>query len=510
MLTGLVKHKLCAEQGYEFQMAPLIPVRVAHRHSDRRRPVRGTRTGLPAIAVVMALLCAGCATSPHISPALDAQLAAGRPARITGADGALSAHRTQAILSKLGQGAAKTYLLKRHIAVEEAATRTPLVAGNKVTLLENGLATYAAMFKAIRGAKHNIDFNIYIFTNDETGQKFADLLIKKQTEGVQVNLMYDSVGCLDTPRTFFDRMKKAGINVVEFNPVNPAYAHGDWTINQRDHRKVLIVDGATVFVGGVNVSGVYASGPMKQLLHKLGRKSEKPSPREKKIKWRDTDVEIKGPAAAEFQKLFMRMWNSQHGKPLIGRYFPHLKPQGHDLVHAIGSSPNTPINLMYLTLISAIAHAQQYVYLTNAYFAPTPQTIEALEDAARRGVDVEVVLPSITDVPVVLYAGQSHYEDLLESGVRIFERKKALLHAKTAVIDGVWSTIGSTNLDWRSILYNYEINAVVLSTTFGDEMEQMFEQDRAHSVEITRAKWKQRPMGRRMEQWLSGMWESLL
>jgi cardiolipin synthase len=421
-----------------------------------------------------------------------------------------TARRTQAILSKLGHEAGRNYLLKRHVAVEEAAVGTPLVAVNKVTLLKNGPATYAAMFKAIKGAKYNINFNIYIFTNDETGQKFADLLIKKQSEGVQVNLMYDSVGCLDTPRAFFDKMKKAGINVLEFNPVNPAYARGDWTINQRDHRKVLIVDGATVFVGGVNVSSVYASGPVKQLLHKLGRESEQPSRREKEVKWRDTDVEIQGPAAAEFQKLFMRMWNSQHGKPLIGRYFPHLKPQGHDLVHAIGSSPNTPINLMYLTLISAIAHAQQYVHLTNAYFAPTPQTIEALEDAARRGVDVELVLPSVTDVPVVLYAGQSHYEDLLESGVRIFERKKALLHAKTAVIDGVWSTVGSTNLDWRSILYNYEINAVVLSTTFGDEMEQMFEQDRAHSVEITRDKWKHRPVGRRIEQWLSRMWESLL
>ncbi len=461
-------------------------------------------------AAALALLCAGCATAPRVSPVLEAQLAAGRPPQIRGADGMLPARRTQAILSRLGGDARKTWLLKRHVAVEEAAVGTPLVAGNKVTLLKNGPATYAAMFKAIRGAKYNINFNIYIFKNDETGHKFADLLIAKQTEGVQVNLMYDSVGCLDTPRAFFDRMKQAGINVVEFNPVNPAYAHGDWTINQRDHRKVLIIDGATVFAGGVNVSGVYASGPVKQLLHKLGRRAQKPSRREKEIKWRDTDVEIEGPVAAEFQKLFMRMWNGQHGKPLIGRYFPQLKPAGNDLVHAIGSSPNTPTNLMYLTLISAIAHAQQYVHLTNAYFAPTPQTLEALEDAARRGVDVELVLPSVTDVPVVLYAGQSHYEDLLEAGVKIFERKKALLHAKTAVIDGVWATVGSTNLDWRSILYNYEINAVVLSTTFGDEIERMFEQDRANSIEITPDKWRQRPVGRRIEQWLSGMWESLL
>jgi cardiolipin synthase len=468
---------------------------------------RGTRLYVGAAA--LALLCAGCATAPRVSPVLEAQLAAGRPPQIEGADGMFTARRTQAILSKLGHEAGRNYLLKRHVAVEEAAVGTPLVAGNKVTLLKNGPATYAAMFKAIRSAKYNINFNIYIFKNDATGQKFADLLIEKQTEGVQVNLMYDSVGCLDTPRAFFGRMKKVGINVLEFNPVNPAYARGDWTVNQRDHRKVLIVDGATVFVGGVNVSEVYASGPVKELLHKLGKKAKKPSYAEK-IKWRDTDVEIKGPVAAEFQKLFMRMWNSQHGKPLIGRYFPHLEPIGNDLVHAIGSSPNTPINLMYLTLISAIAHAQQYVHLTNAYFAPTPETLEALEDAARRGVDVELVLPGVTDVPAVLYAGQSHYENLLEAGVKIFERKKALLHAKTAVIDGVWATVGSTNLDWRSILYNYEINAVVLSTAFGDEMEQMFEQDRAHSVEITLGKWKQRPVGNRIKQWLSGMWESLL
>jgi cardiolipin synthase len=491
--------------GYEFQTAASAAAPLSGRCGGRGRGLRWRR--IAAIATV--LLCAGCATPPRVSPALEAQLAAGRPPRIAGANGMLPARRTRAILSRLGREAGKTYLLERHVAVEEAAAGTPLVAGNQVTLLKNGAATYAAMFKAIRAAQHNINFNIYIFSNDKTGQKFADLLIQKQEQGVQVNLMYDSVGCLDTPRAFFERMKRAGINVLEFNPVNPAYARGDWAVNQRDHRKVLIVDGKTVFVGGVNVSGVYASRPVKRLLYEVGESAEKPPHREH-TKWRDTDVEIEGPVVAEFQKLFMRAWNSQHGKPLIGRYFPRLDSRGRDLVHAIGSSPNAPVSLMYLTLISAIAHAQTYVHLTNAYFAPTPQTVEALEDAARRGVDVELVLPSVTDVPVVLYAGRSHYQELLEAGVKIFERKKALLHAKTAVIDGVWATVGSTNLDWRSVLYNYEINAVVLSATFGSEMEKMFEQDRADSVEITLEKWKHRPLGARIKQWLARMWESLL
>src|SRR6185295_10481347 len=219
-------------------------------------------------------------------------------------------------------------ILEKHAALEQAIVGSPLTAGNKVVLLQDGPATYKAMFAAIGKARNHINLETYIIEDDETGRQFADLLLKKQAQGVQVNLIYDSVGSIHTPKPFFDRLREGGIKVLEFNPVNPLTAKKGWQINNRDHRKLLVVDGRTAFIGGINISNVYSSGSSPA-------RSTPSSP--KSGGWRDTQIQIDGPVVAEFQKLFLATWEKQHGPPLAGKnYFPALSPRGNELVRSIG------------------------------------------------------------------------------------------------------------------------------------------------------------------------------
>ncbi len=227
--------------------------------------------------------------------------------------------------------------------------------------------------------------------------------------------------------------------------------------------------------------------------------------------WRDTHLRIEGPVVGELQKLFMGTWEKQRANPLaLKDYFPELSPHGNDMVRAIGSTPDDAYSLMYLTLISAIGNAVREVYLTNAYFVPDPQLLKALVVAAGRGVDVRLILPGHTDSEIVFHAGRSHYSGLLEGGVKLYERGGALLHSKTAVIDGVWSTVGSTNLDWRSFLDNDEINAVVIGREFGDRMRAAFAADMAASEAIDLARWEQRSLLLRIKEWTARLWGRLL
>jgi cardiolipin synthase len=270
-------------------------------------------------------------------------------------------------------------------------------------------------------------------------------------------------------------------------------------LNQRDHRKLLIVDGRTVFLGGINISSVYSGGS--------SRRQSKPRT-DGKQSWRDTDLQIEGPVVEEFQKLFLATWLAQQGEPLAPRnFYPSPQAQGKEVVRAIGSSPDDEFSLIYVTLLSAITSAETEVWLTNAYFVPDPQLLAALKAAAARGVDVQVVLPGRTDSALVFHAGRSYYDQLLQDGVIILERRDALLHSKTAVIDGVWSTVGSTNLDWRSFLHNYEVNAVVLGTEFGDRMRKAFERDVAQSEQITLQQWRERSLSLRLKEQFARLWQ---
>ncbi len=289
-------------------------------------------------------------------------------------------------------------------------------------------------------------------------------------------------------------MTDAGVKVLEYNPVNPVTAKAGWDVNQRDHRKLLIVDGRIAFLGGINISSVY-SGSSFSSYSKTRPNGDLP--------WRDTDLRIEGPVVAELQKLFIGTWATQKGEPLAARhYFPPPERKGTEVVRAIGSSPNEPFSLIYATLISALRSAQSEIWLTNAYFVPDPQLLAALKEAAARGVDVKLVLPGSTDSWLVFHAGRAYYSELLKANVKLYERKDALLHVKTAVIDGVWSTVGSTNLDWRSFLHNDEVNVVVLGAGFGKKMQEAFLADL-----IKMEKWQRRSLGVKAKEQMARLWE---
>jgi cardiolipin synthase len=447
----------------------------------------------PLISVL--ILSAGCSTLPNVAETIQKVPADRRPAQIASAKGLLSPRQSKTLMDRLQSSVDATDMVQRYSAVIESVSESPLTKGNKVTLLIDGAATYAAMFNAIENAKDHINIETYIMEDieDDRGRKLADLLLQKQAEGVQVNLIYDSVGSYTTPAAFFQRLRDGGIQVVEFNPINPLKHRGKWRLAKSDHRKIMIVDGKCAITGGVNISQVYSSSLS-------GRGKENLA----KMPWRDTDVQIEGPAVAEFQKLFLDTWENQKDTKLpASHYFPALKEEGNALVGVLGSTQGEANRLTFIMYVTALTFAENSLHMTNAYFVPDEQTAEALIDAAKRGVDVKIILPGTTDSSLAQYAGESYYDDLLESGVKLYKRRNALLHAKTLVIDGVWSTVGSTNMDFWSFSSNDEVNAVILSREFAAEMEKMFVRDLAESDEIGWAQWKRRPLLLKLREWFS-------
>ena len=453
-----------------------------------------------ATVALCLLAAAACATLPDT----DALIArhAGQTARFENARGPLSAEKSAAILAELKRKSGDIDILEKQIALEQAIVGSPLILGNKVTLLQDGPATYAAMFAAIRAARDHINLESYIIDDDETGRQFANLLLEQQSRGTQVNVIYDSFGAVNTPKAFFDRLTAGGIEVLEYNPINPLKAKAAWQINNRDHRKLLVVDGRVAFIGGINISSVYSSGSV------VRRTKKAPGD---KAGWRDTHFQIEGPVVGELQRLFVETWTKQKGKPLAPKdYFPALKTQGKDIVRAIGSTPDDAYSLIYLTLVSAIGNAERQVYLTHAYFVPDPQLLKSLIDAAARGVDVKLILPSKSDSDTVFHAGRAYYSALLAAGIKIYERRGAVLHSKTALIDGVWSCVGSSNLDWRSFLDNDEINAVIIGREFAQQMQAMFASDLANSDAIDQESWEQRSPLLHFKEWWGSLLQRLL
>jgi len=447
------------------------------------------------LLVSIVTLGGGCATLPNVSEMMHEVPTTQEPRQIASVKGLLSPKQSKALMERLERSVGATDILERYTAVIESVSESPLTKGNKVTLLVDGAATYAAMFKAVENARDHINIETYTIEDieDETGRKFADLLLQKQAEGLQVNLIYDSLGSYSTPAAFFQRLRDGGIHVVEFNPKNPFKAHGKWRLAKSDHRKILIVDGKIAITGGVNISQVYSSGPS-------GAGDEKGA----QIPWRDTDVQIEGPAVAEFQKLFLDTWEKQKGAKLSDRtYFPDPKEGGNALVGVLGSTPGEANRITFIMYVAAITFAENSLHMTNAYFVPDSQILKALTEAAKRGVDVKIILPGITDRSVAQYAGQYRYSDLLKSGVKLYKRRNVLLHAKTLVIDSVWSTVGSTNMEWWSFSSNDEVNAVILSREFANEMEKMFAEDLAESDQIRWEEWKRRPLPIKIREWFS-------
>jgi cardiolipin synthase len=447
------------------------------------------------MSLFLGLALASCKSLPEVDPAPPNKA---NPT-VTTARGQLPAKQVSALVSRRWANANGD--LKSLALLEEQATGVPLIAGNRVTLLFDGPATMREMMAAARAATSSINLETYIFDQDKVGIEFAGVLIEKQRQGVQVNLMVDAVGAFATPAEFFDRMRAAGIHVVAFNPVNPAKAKGNWDINNRNHRKLMVVDGRVAFTGGINISSTYANSS-------LFRSKARPATVDgSKVGWRDTHVKIEGPAVAPLQWSFVNQWVEQEGGELSkAEYFPALQPAGDKLVRVLAANPENESDI-YKSLVVAINEAKQTIHITSAYFVPDQQIVDALAAAAARGVDVRLVLPGVSDHGMIRYAGQGFYEQLLKAGVKIHELQIAVLHAKTAVIDGAWSTIGSANIDRRSFLHNYELNVVIIDPAFGRDMESAFNEDLRDSKQVTLEQWQHRPWGDRIREWAARLAE---
>ncbi len=437
------------------------------------------------LSLALLSVAGACSTLPDVRALIRDSARSPVPVAILGLHGPLPAAESRALLRDLQAGLNPAGILEGNLATMAAAGSEPPSIGNRVSLLVDGDTTFAEMLRAIERATDHVNFETYIIDDDEMGRFFSDLLVSKRAAGVEVNFIYDSFGCRGTAQSFFDRLKAGGVNVVEFNPMKRVFSlRGTHAIYKRTHRKMVIVDGITAFVGGINIGNAY-----------MRSRRHKGDPSTVDEYWRDADVMIEGPAVAQFQRLFMATWADQGGPALMrGTYFPKQERCGDQLVQVVGSRPGYMNRRTYAMYLSAIAHASRSIHLTHSYFAPDAEILEALKDAARRGVDVRLILPGYTDHLSVRHAARSYYTGLLEAGVRIYERSDTILHAKTAVIDGVWSTVGSTNLELWSFAATDEINAVVLDRSFAAEMESLFQDDLDESVEILPADWKRRPL----------------
>jgi cardiolipin synthase len=354
------------------------------------------------------------------------------------------------------------------------AAGAPLVAGNSVRVLRNAEENYPAWLDAIKGARRSIHFESYIIHEDEAGRQFAEALAAKAREGVRVRLIYDWMGALGAAsRRMWGGMRAAGVEVRCFNPPRFDSPFG-WM--SRDHRKLLAIDGRVAFVTGLCVGKSWVGEP---------EKGVEP--------WRDTGVEIKGPAVADVEQAFAQSWIAACGEPLPDDELVEaasIAPAGEAAMRVIASVPNTAGMYRLDHLIAALA--RKSLWLTDAYFVGTTPYVQALCAAARDGVDVRLLVPGSSDVPVMSALSRAGYRSLLEAGARVYEWNGSMLHAKTAVADGTWARVGSTNLNLASWIGNYELDVAVEDAAFAREMQEMFLADIEHSTEIVLTERKNR------------------
>ena len=341
----------------------------------------------------------------------------------------------------------------------------PLRSGNEITLLRNGPATYEDWLAAIRGAKCWVHLENYIFRADNIGHRFADVLAAKAGEGVPVRVIYDWFGSMDVPRSFWDGLRQAGVEVRAANP--PALGE-PLGIVRRDHRKLLAVDGTYASTGGVCIGDEW-----------LRRSPETDLP------YRDAAASIRGPAVADLERAFAGVWD-QNGELLLADERPDeagIMVAGKAAMRVVIQEPGKARILRMLDLL--LAEVEERMWIADAYFLSVPSLTQTLMAAARDGVDVRILLPATNDLPWIGLLSRIGYRQLLENGVHIYEYGGLMMHAKTHVADGRWSRVGSTNLNVSSLLANWEVDLLVEDERFGGEMERMFEEDLANAREIS-------------------------
>jgi len=392
--------------------------------------------------------------------------------------------------------------LAPHEAREDPLSECPVLDGNDVHLLHSGHAAITSMFDEIEAARHHLHLEYYIFDDVHLDNRsLVCLLLAARARGVQVALIYDSVGSHATPGAVFGRLEAAGAQVMEFRPINPLRRHFTWHLNDRDHRKLMVIDGKTAFMGGVNLSRIYEN-PQASGVTQDPRKSF----------WHDCAIRLRGPAVAWAQRVFLETWDAKGGEDLGGTdladgFFPVLQAEGHQKMRIEASAPLERRPLYFTALRAAIAEARQRILLATGYFVPSRRDWQGLADAAARGVSIDLVLPGHADVAGTLHAGRALYGRLLEAGVRIHELQDGLLHAKAATIDGVWSVIGSSNFDRRSYRFNNEVDAVLLGCDMAEQVEDLLRGWMRRAERITLDHWRRRPARERIAEYAARLWE---
>lgn len=336
--------------------------------------------------------------------------------------------------------------------------------GNRATLYRYGSEFFPALLEAIPLAKASICLEFYTVNDDETGRLVADALLAAAARGVRVYLLYDYVGCFDTPTAFFKRLSKGGICCRAFNP---PFRKGLAWFDKRDHRKIVVIDGWCAFTGGMNIADVYSG---------FGKTRNK---------WRDVGLRIEGEVGIELLRLFRETWTEECGIPPSG-CDPGPAPEivGDAKISVINGGPHHKRSFIRSAFRLAIASASESVTIANPYFVPGPRVIRSMLRAAGRGVKVRLLLPFKSDVPLVRLVSRSYYSQLLRNGVEIFEMDRAVLHEKVLLVDGNWTMVGSANMDLRSFHRNYELNVVVDSNDFGAQVAVMLETDLAQARRI--------------------------
>jgi cardiolipin synthase len=379
----------------------------------------------------------------------------------------------------------ESFTSRAHIA--EAARCSPWRRGNAVDLLIDGEQIFDAMFAAIGAARRSIFLETYILEAVGPGERLAELLAEKCAQGVDVRLMFDSFGSFSTGRAYFDALAAAGVRVREFNPVRPWHKRFRWIFNRRTHRKLLIIDGEVAFIGGVNFSRVYSGGSAS------GQRDSNPKAAngEAQRPWRDTHARLRGPIVGDLQALFLEHWIEQGGSnvaPTLGS----MREPGSAWLALAASDAGSRRNPLYRALLATLRTATQRILISTAYFVPTRRLVRELRRAADRGVRVALMVPAGSDSWSAAHAGRSRYGELLASGVEIYEHCTSMLHAKTVVIDDDWCSIGSSNMDWRSLLHNAEANVIALDHRLASELARHFERDAAACERITVDAWSRR------------------
>ncbi len=395
-----------------------------------------------------------------------------------------------------------------------------LLDGTGIRLFKDGQGLTAAL-GGIRAAKQQICLETYIFHSDDTGRAYADALAERAQNGVKVFVIYDSFGSIQSDPAMFLKMREAGVHLAEFHPLRPWDCNHSWRPLNRDHRKLLVIDNHIAGLGGLNIGSEYGSG----FLTPLARRAEL---------WRDNAISLVGPGAAVFADCFARTWRYVHRGGLIrAAEMIHCIDLGH-ATHVSALEAPSPIlkpgvrlprllsDLGVLASVPAaksrlvsflqnlVRDARYTLDLTIAYFAPSDVLIGELLRAARRGVQVRLMLPGRSDLQAVRVAAHAFYESMLSAGVEIFERQGAVLHAKTMVVDEEISVLGSTNLDYRSIEFNCELSAVIRNREFGRQMTGLFQHDADYAMKFELSQWRKRPWRDRAIQWAASRARYLL